>query len=449
MSNIHEQAMHYIYQQVLDRLLEHMSQAQRACVQLLIQRLLVAAGGVEYIGDFRVLVVHGHDRCNTRLLAFLRAAQLSIALRAPDTFRLQVVVACQPTPGAAVLDGLESTFSALFLQDDPRVELLLAGGQQLQPFSRHAAAAACTQYEREALLMFGHLSAGRPESLLGSRLHLELAETLRRVLTQGAMASALVTAIPVRQRRRYLAWSRTIMRLTGERGVHAIHQCAAVLCETLGRVRTLAARPTEYAQARAPSCQSETTLRVIAVDDLINDSRADDTLFHMLGIELPVSACEEPLAAFFDPAYLTQLQRLRDQWLLGRRGVVRSAEGAGRHLFQEAFAIDDSQLTCLLYAPFAEQGRGLLAFLQRCHPAMRVALPYLHRALQGQPCPEAVVHWLTVTSGLSLAQLRVVYSGGLPHTASRLVAKLTRRDVRLRLLVHALPCTEAMAKVAS
>ena len=105
MSNIHEQAMHYIYQQVLDRLLEHMSQAQRACVQLLIQRLLVAAGGVEYIGDFRVLVIHGHDRCNTRLLAFLRAAQLSIALRAPDTFRLQVVQpprrdSCRHTAGA-------------------------------------------------------------------------------------------------------------------------------------------------------------------------------------------------------------------------------------------------------------------------------------------------------------------------------------------------------------
>ncbi|MFJ9991848.1 hypothetical protein ACIQSO_14010 [Pseudomonas putida] len=448
MSNIHEQAMHYIYQQVLDRLLEHMSQAQRACVQLLIQRLVVAAGGLEYIGDFRVLVIHGHDRCNTRLLAFLRAAQLSIALRAPDTFRLQVVVACQPAPGAAVLGGLESTFNALFLQDDPRVELLLAGGQQLQPFSRHAAAVAGTPLEREALLMFGHLCAGRPESLLGSRLYLELAETLRSILSQGAMPSALVTAIPVRQRRRYLAWSRTVMRLTGERASHAVHQCAAVLCETMGRLRALAARPTEHAEARAPSCRSETTLRVIAVDDLINDSRADDTLFHMLGIELPVSACEDPLAAFFDPTYLTHLQRLRDQWQLGRRDAVRSGEGAGRHLFQETFAIDDNQLTCLLYAPFAEQGRGLLAFLQRCHPAMRVALPYLHRALQGQPCPEAVVHWLTGTSGLSLAQLRVIYSGGLPQTASRLMARLTRRDARLRLLGRPSPRAE-MAQAAS
>jgi len=74
--------MHYIYQQVLERLLAHMSQAQRASLQLLIQRLLVAAGGPEYIGTFRLQVLQGSDRQGARLLAMLRAAQLSIAMRA-------------------------------------------------------------------------------------------------------------------------------------------------------------------------------------------------------------------------------------------------------------------------------------------------------------------------------------------------------------------------------
>lgn len=69
MSNIHDQAMHYIYQQVLERLLAHMSQPQRASLQLLIQRLLLAAGGPDYIGTFRLLVVQGADTRSTRLLA--------------------------------------------------------------------------------------------------------------------------------------------------------------------------------------------------------------------------------------------------------------------------------------------------------------------------------------------------------------------------------------------
>ncbi|HCP30397.1 MAG TPA: hypothetical protein DIT96_12450, partial [Pseudomonas sp.] len=87
MTAIHDQAMHHIYRQVLERLLNHMSQSQRASLQLLIQRLLIAAGGAEYIGTFRVLALHGNDRRSARLLAMLRAAQLSIATRGPVTFQ--------------------------------------------------------------------------------------------------------------------------------------------------------------------------------------------------------------------------------------------------------------------------------------------------------------------------------------------------------------------------
>ena len=63
-----------------------------------------------------------------------------------------------------------------------------------------------------------------------------------------------------------------------------------------------------------------------------------------------------------------------------------------------------------------------------------MALPYLHRALQGKPCPDAVKAWLVNTSGLPLVQLRAIYSGQLPLTAWRLLNNLARRDVHLRLM---------------
>ena len=65
---------------------------------------------------------------------------------------------------------------------------------------------------------------------------------------------------------------------------------------------------------------------------------------------------------------------------------------------------------------------------------MVVALPYLHRALQGKPCPDAVKAWLVNTSGLPLGQLRQIYDGQLPLTGWRLLNHLARRDVHLRLL---------------
>ena len=58
MSTFHEQAMSFVYQQVLHRLTGFFSRHERIALQLLIQRLLVAAGGIERIGQFRVMVVH-------------------------------------------------------------------------------------------------------------------------------------------------------------------------------------------------------------------------------------------------------------------------------------------------------------------------------------------------------------------------------------------------------
>ena len=56
MSAIHEQAMNYVYQQVLQRLIGHFNRAERTALQLLIQRIVVAAGGMEQVGDYKVLV---------------------------------------------------------------------------------------------------------------------------------------------------------------------------------------------------------------------------------------------------------------------------------------------------------------------------------------------------------------------------------------------------------
>ncbi|MBJ9975087.1 hypothetical protein IAE35_06195 [Pseudomonas sp. S75] len=435
MSNIHDQAMYYIYQQVLERLMEHMTQAQRASVQLLIQRLLVSAGGVEYLHDFRLLVVLGHDRSTLSLLAFLRAAQLSIALRAPDTFRLQVVVGSRTALTDDLLDTFEQACTTLFLQDDPRVELLAASGSRVQSFSRQALCGVePLDADRDMLLMFGHLAAGQPEAVLGSRLHLEAADTLRALLICGAAPSALVTAIPARQRQRYVAWSRATMRLSGERGDPAVHRCAGALCEMLGRVHGLLASALHDPGNAVSGPRAELALRVIAVDDLLNHPQADDRLISALGLRRSPSASAALAATCIDPAYLNHLQGLYVHWSQPGSDTAWMSNESSSGLFKRAYGIDEVQLTCLLFAPFAERGEGLANFIERCHPAMRGALPHLHQALQGEPCPQSVVQWMLDTSGLSLAQLRALYEGRIDPIVSRLVRRLARRDTHLRLI---------------
>ena len=104
MSNYHEQAMRFVYQQVLHRLLGFFSRSERVALQLLIQRLMVAAGGVEGIGSYRVMVVHEGGKECAYTLAFLRAAQLSIAGRTPETFVLRIAVLRQPRVTAKVME---------------------------------------------------------------------------------------------------------------------------------------------------------------------------------------------------------------------------------------------------------------------------------------------------------------------------------------------------------
>ncbi|WP_028634245.1 hypothetical protein [Pseudomonas parafulva] len=451
MTAIHDQAMHYIYQQVLERLLNHMSQAQRAALQLLIQRLLVAAGGAEYIGTFRLLVLHGSDRRSIRLLAMLRAAQLSIALRGPVTFQLRVLVVSLPAAGEPLRSCHERNFSALFLQDDPRVQLQMMEGRGVVPFSSVGVSQPpASTVAKDAMLVFGHLIDARPEALLGSRLHLEVAMAVGAALQSQASADVLVTAIAARQRRRFLAWARRSLLLAGERGVHETHHCLGALTQALIRLGNAAQAPTAAHAVPEPQATTEAaSVRVMPMDDFLEQLLEGQKLDVMLGSIDETARDAWPFGAFVDPVALAQLHELRarSQEPQPGRPALRlacpAAEGKRRDSQSlqvgKAYGIDHGQLTCLCFNPFARQGKNLERFLQCRHTDMLVALPYLHRALQGKPCPEAVKAWLVNISGLQLGQLKWIYEGRLPLSAWRVLSNLARRDIHLRLLPRRLP----------
>lgn len=445
MSIIHDQAMHYIYQQVLERLLNHMSKEQRASLQLLIQRLLVAAGGPEYIGTFRLLVVQGRDRHSARLLAILRAAQLSIALRAPVTFKLRVLVTCLPATSSALLEQHERIFNTLFMHDDPRVQLQMVEGEAVVPFCRQAdAMVRHLPLSREAMLLFGHLVDARPEALLGSRTHLEVADGIRLALAAYPGIDAVVTAMPASQRRRFAAWARRSLRQAGVAGAGSLHQCVGSLARWLGQLHAVAGTP--GSAVVAPGCTQERALplRTIVIDDLLVHLLSEGELDRVIGPGSEPAHEGAPLAAFIDPLALAQLHEAgecctaavatRQASRLVGPEVPGAPQAPQQARFAKAYGLEQTQLACLLHRPFANQGAGLERFLQCRHADMLVALPYLHRALQGKQCPDAVKDWIVNTSGLPLVQLRMVYKGRLRPGVRQLLANLARRDVHLRFM---------------
>ncbi|MCI3945887.1 hypothetical protein K0038_02934 [Pseudomonas syringae] len=197
MSSIHEQAMNYVYQQVLQRVLGYFTRAERTALQLLIQRLIVAAGGIERISGFKVLVPFGGGKDSAYTLAFLRAAQLSIACRSPGTFSLRVANRRHAGMTPAVMDNIHRTYSALFLYDDPRVEMLVIDNQYTQAFEPDLPfSSAGREQNRLDMLLGGHLSAGDARTTFCNACYLGRAEFLGRALSWGTGVDAVGPEAP-------------------------------------------------------------------------------------------------------------------------------------------------------------------------------------------------------------------------------------------------------------
>lgn len=453
MSDLHEQAMNYVYQQVLQRLLGHLSRAERTALQLLIQRLLVAAGGAERISDFVLLVPFGGGKDSAYTLALLRAAQLSICTRAPGTFKLRVATLRHAGLSPAVMGNIHRVYSALFLYDDPRVEMLVFDDQRTHAFEPDLPfSAAGRRQNRADMLRAGHLTAGDGRSTFCDSCHLNLADAFYRAMTWGEGVGAVATGDSRKEQKQYITWLMRLAQATGQQNGHWRHQSFQAVMRSLGSL-TQAWRQELYGEAEAakplglPAGKAVMPVHV-AVGELFN-GRADehwDLLTDFLGFRFDDLALAFSESDCANPLLMAHLQGLRSQYLDGGRyadGIASYLQDARRLMrrkrmparlvaqvmaafdgdaciqaqralaagfAQQAYGLNEAQLVCMLYSPFVDQGQGMERYLRDCHPGMLVALPDLHRALSGQQVPEQVLQWLMESSAMSLAELQALYA---------------------------------------
>jgi hypothetical protein len=206
MSAIHDQAMNYVYQQVLHRLLGYFSRAERTALQLFIQRLVIAAGGMERIGDYKVLVVQAGTRDSSYTLAFLRAAQLSIAGRAPTTFNLRIATLRHAWMSPVAMANVHRSYGALFVYDDPRVEVLMLDERNVLPFDQLMPISdAGRERNRRNVLMSGHLSPGKTRSTFRDEYYLSMGDFYGVMTRWEGGVDTLVNGDSPREQRQYLS----------------------------------------------------------------------------------------------------------------------------------------------------------------------------------------------------------------------------------------------------
>ncbi|WP_223528541.1 hypothetical protein [Pseudomonas sp. GL-R-19] len=453
MTSIHDQAMNYVYQQVLQRLLGFFSRAERTALQLLIQRLAVAAGGMGRIGEYKVLAIQSGTRDNCYTLALLRAAQLIIATRAPATFQLRIASLRLNGASCAAVENMHRTNSALFVYDDPRVEVLMVDDREVLPFNHLTPTSdAGRESGRLNLLMIGHRRAWRGGFDLWDDGYLTTGEFYGQIARWDGGVDALLIADTLGQQKQFidgLKRAATKAGLTHSYGGEAGYSGLFALLDELGS-DCYHAFYADYGQARwRPQERFETCRRTACIDihDLLVSNLEErwpllteflrfqpDELFaqisdnefvspsisaHVQGLQasfvqgrdyesgvaqylqralvmmrrkrLPERLCEQAIKVFGNPATLSELR-------------ARAAAEAQKNL-----GLSEAQLVCLLFAPFIERGAGLERFLRQCHPGMLVAMPELHRAMQGHPVAEQIMQWMMDVSGLPISLIGRLY----------------------------------------
>ncbi|KRP47931.1 hypothetical protein TU73_03370 [Pseudomonas libanensis] len=435
--------MNYVYQQVLQRMIGHLTQAERTVLQLLVQRIVVAAGGMEHVGHYKVLITHGGGEVSSYTLAMLRAAQLTIAGRAPKTFHLRVATLRYAGMTQATLDNLNQGYSALFFHDDPRVELLMVENRDVQPFNaQRPASSVGREVSQRNMLLLGHLTSGDIRATLCNDTYLAFGEFYQCVATWNGGVHAMVSGDSPRKQSQYLAWLKKTALATGldfaPGKPMSLNRLFARMEEwSIACYRDLYGE--HYVGSEELGRRGYRHLAYIGIADLLDDvdvprstlltdflaHKPDPFVFHF----------SHPAAP--NPLLMAHLHGLQAQCLRelsyehGVESFIRQAMDYMRHrkipnaliaeasgedgrilsttYAQEFFGLDEGQLTCLLFAPFIEHGERLEGFLRQCHPGMLVALPELHKALQGKPAADMLQQWLVDTSGLPLPILQHVY----------------------------------------
>lgn len=453
MTATHDQAMNYVYQQMLQRLLGFFSRAERTALQLMIQRLVVSAGGMERIGDYKVLAVQSGSRDSCYTLALLRAAQLSIAGRAPATFQLRVATLRLNGMASTALENIHHSCSALFLYDDPRVEVLMVDNREVLPFNHLTPISeAGRESNRLNLLMVGHRRSWNGPLDLWDDGYLATGEFYGQIARWDQGVDAFVSSDTPRRQKQFLEG---LNRAAAKAGLKAPGNHEAGYEGLFARLDELGSDCyrefyLESAQAAwRPADRFEACRRTTFIDihDMLvsnleerwplltdflgfqpdelsaqlsdNDYVSPSISAHLRGLQacfvqgftyetgvgeylqralvmmrhkhVPERVCEQAMEAFGNPMTMTDQRAL-------------AATQAQKNL-----GLSEAQLVCLLFAPFVDNGAALEHFLRHCHPGMLVALPDLHRAMQGGPAPEQVLQWMVDVSGLPVSLIGTLY----------------------------------------
>ncbi|NWB99003.1 hypothetical protein HX882_24215 [Pseudomonas gingeri] len=440
---------------LLGELNRYLSVVDRRAVATLGERLISAAGGIEKLADYKLMVAYGGGKDSSYTVSLIRAVQLHLSVLYGHTFFLRIANMRHAGVPDAVMANIDRVYRALHLYDDARVEMLVIDHQQIRPFERHLPfPEQVRQMNRFDVLMNGHRTAGDGRPTFCNSCNLAVADFYGRAAWWQGGVNAVVTGDSRKEQKHYFTW---IMRLAQRLGLD-VEECRRQgfrgLLQALDGVAQVyfielfgEGFDLERAERRVASGSDSADPDFISIYDLVSYRVEDhweliteflDFRFEELAFSFTESDCANPMlmahfrglkAEFVQgrhyhdgiEEYLELAQALMRKKEMPQRlidlalSAYAGSEGkeARRNLANrfasDAFGLDEAQLICMQFAPFVNTGRELSSFIGICHPKHLAEIETLHQILAGRLEHSQLSLWLTKISGLQLPALRSLY----------------------------------------
>ncbi|MFE3319901.1 hypothetical protein [Nocardia sp. NPDC059195] len=450
---------------LFQRLIGHLSDVERRGVDAVGAALIDAAGGIDRIGDYKVMVAYGGGKDSTYVVAIVRAVQLRLQLDHGRTFTMRVANMRHAGVPTAVMENIDRVYAALRMLDDDRAELLTVDRTEIRRFRVDLPLPeSVVTVNRLDVLMNGHRSAGDGRPTFCNSCNLAVADFYGRAGWWDGGVDAIMTGDSRREQALYAAWIRRLARGTGvepDRGGALDFSQLLTALRGIGDAyyRELFGDGDDAVLAERSVAVGNRTLqpRFVSIYDVVSYRVHDhwDLIVDFLGFrfdDLAFSFTESDCA---NPTLMAHLRGLRAELVDGRgyaagigeylefaEAMMRKKEmpdrlidlALGRYdspakiserrtiaadYALRAFGLSESALAAIVFSPFTDQGQRLAAFLRRCHADHLGRLDRYHAALRAEPGTESEADWLAEVSGLPIALLRTLYHDALVDFSRR------------------------------
>ncbi|WP_136518615.1 hypothetical protein [Cellulomonas telluris] len=450
-------------QRLLDAVLAYLTDVERAGVVAVGDTIVERCGGVERLAGRTVMVAYGGGKDSSYVVAFVRAVQLSLALRHGRTFVLRVANMRHAGVPHAVMENIDRVYRALDMLDDPRCQLLTVDHTQVRRFHVDLPLPErLVEINRVDVLMNGHRAQGDGRPTFCNSCNLAVADFYGRAAWWEGGVDVVMTGDSRREQMLYAAW---IFRLARDSGVDVGELRAQGFQGVLRALRGIGDvyfrelfGPDADALAEREVAIGDRTAQpeFVSIYDLVSYRVDDhwDLVVDFLGFrfdDLAFSFTESDCA---NPTLMAHLRGLRAEHVESRTyeaGVgeylefaesmmhkkempqrlvdlalerygspqrIRERRRIADRYAETAFGLDEDALVAMVFSPFTDQGRRLDAFLRARHPERVADATTLRQVLAGERDDPEHVAWLERVSGLGLDRLRTLYGSALADFAA-------------------------------